>query len=158
MKALNLIECELGSYAGGMNLIVVICIAIFFALYLLAGILADLFWSPLTVPFAWVDENRDWVFLGAQVIVVLLLISYSQSKWKLIFSIPLYVVSFTAIILLLQGLILGFIVAAGAFLSLAAAAGSEGGTKELTQTEKWAKAEREERERHYLWNLYNKKD
>jgi hypothetical protein len=102
--------------------------------------------------------NADGTYL--LMILIFFLISEAEYKLRAIFiNVPLYVVGFTAIALMFQGLILGYIIAIGAFLVLSAAMGSGGGeTKPLTQTEQWAKAEREERERHYLWNLYNKKD
>jgi hypothetical protein len=132
-----------------MNLIVVICVVIFYAIYLLAGIFADLFWKPLTVPFEWVDANFNWVFLGIQALCVIIFISNSESKVKTIIITPLYIVGFAAIALMFRGMILGYIVALGAFLVLSALANSESDTTPLTSSERAEREEKARRDRHF---------
>ena len=143
IKAIDAIEMGVGLWAGGANLIVMICIVMFYALYLGAGIFADLIWRPLTVPFAWVDENFTWIFLGAQVVVAISLINFIEdgNKLKAFLIIPLYFVSFAAIALMFKGMILGYIVAIGAFLVISALSDSKSEVKTPMTGEESARRE-----------------
>jgi len=110
-KTLNLIEYLSGMLVQGSNMILIISIIIFYALYLLAALLSGLgewFFLDLRVitkPFEWVDANFMYIFLGIQALIVIYIIINAESKLKAVFGIaPMYVVGYAAIIMMLQSM------------------------------------------------------
>ena len=152
INTLNSIEREMGSEIAGINLIVMISIVIFFALYLLAGILSELIWRPLIVPFAWVDQNFNWVFLGVQALIVIWLFVMTDSKSKVLLIIPLYIVGFAAIVLLFQGMILGLILATFAFLVLGGSGGKPGSRSSSSERVE------SDADKRYQWYMFRKRE
>jgi len=106
VRTFSLIEVGTIMIVQGMNMILIICIIMFYALMLLAGIIASAGgWISLMVPFAWVDENFMLVFAGVQAIMLIFMVIGSESKWKAIFfCVPLYIISFSAIIMVLMSM------------------------------------------------------